>query len=173
MSGVVRWEISLGEIVLSLSTVGAAWYVGSALKRKQDRDMAVRDLVRFFCRESLQLLAALSDTFSAEFTRMNGGLDAAGVNNIKLALQRLSNSLHTINVSIGRGGIKESKALAEPGGSLKTLLDANEYLRIIILDPLADQTSRHQVNARRVEGAIRSTREAIVSLELGIVSRLE
>jgi len=169
----IKWEISLGELVLALATLGAAWYVGSALKRKQDRDIAVRDLVRFFCRESLQLLAVVSDTFADESARTNGRFDAVGKNNIRMALQRLSNSLHTINVSVGRGGLKESERLGKPGGQLRTLLDAHDYLRIAILDPLADPNAVQITNGRQVEGAIRQVREAIVGLELDIVSRLE
>ena len=168
----IRWEISLGEIVLATVTVFAAWYVGSALKRKQDRDLAVRDLVRFFCREALQLLAAASDTFTAEFARTNGRFDSSGANNIKAALQRLSNSLHTINVSVKRGKLKEAKVLGGRDGQLKILLDANERLRATILDPLADEAAP-LANARQVEGAISQMREAIVGLELDIVSHLE
>ncbi|MDE3196081.1 MAG: hypothetical protein KGN84_07050 [Acidobacteriota bacterium] len=163
-------QISLGEFTLAVTTAGSAWYVGSALKRKQDRDIAIRELIRFFCRESLGLVAKVSEVIRVEFSRTSGGFDEVGRNNVVVALQRLSNSIHAVDLVV-------SKAEPLPGHperdrSLHELKNAHEALSRIVLDPLVSERVLDKAHLRQIEGAILKVRENLISLEVETISKL-
>ena len=171
--GWFQWEghISLGELTLAVTTGLSAWYVGSNLKRKQDRDAALRDLMRFFCRECLGLVSAASDVLEQEFARGGGGFDDVGRNNVRTALQRLSNSIHAVDEVIRRGS--KLGGHEERQQCLHDLKNANESLREQILDPLMTVGKLNADHARQVQGAFVKVRDVVIALEIEVVSKLE
>jgi hypothetical protein len=94
-----------------------------------------------------------------------------GRNNVLTTLQRLSNSIHAADAVI-----RKSDKLHGHEGRQRCLLDlkdANEALRGQVLDPLVAERKLDSAHSRQIEGALSKVRDAIITLEVEVISKLE
>jgi hypothetical protein len=158
----VKLEISVGEVLIAISAFASAWWVSSVIQKKQASGQAIKDLVGTLCGEALASLSTVSDIIDGESARAGSGIDAVGRNKITRGLQRLSNSIHTVESATQQGKLL---GLEHPITAAK---DAAEILRGHVLDPLVVGAA---VDLRQVEGAVRVLREAVVRLQLEVLAK--
>lgn len=156
--GPFELKISIGELANAAAIVFTGIWVASRIESRHANQRAVKDLVVALCREFREHLGDLSRLIESECSPAKD-VSVAARSGITGCLQRLSNSMHSIEIASQRGKLAATLSLED----LKAL---RESLRTQITDPLAQGLRFDQAMIRQIEGTIRETREAAIVLEI-------
>ncbi|MGA7239846.1 MAG: hypothetical protein WBY44_29470 [Bryobacteraceae bacterium] len=161
----IELKISIGEIALCAVTAVSAWYVSSLLARHQTADRALKDLTTYLCRETLTMLSELSLSIDG----IQGSPNDAGFilgPEMFTKTQRLSNSLHSIEIAVSEGSLAKSEKVKAAAKDAKREL---EPLIGHIQDAIVAKIKIDPVQFRQIEGHIRIFREAIIRIQIALV----
>jgi hypothetical protein len=160
----VELRISVGDIALCTVTGLAAWLVSSVLARHQTADRALKDLTNALCRETLDMTVALTESVD-QIQKSPGGRAVLGPDMFVRA-QRLSNSIHSIEIAASEGKLGKMKTVKERIGGAK---GAFEPLNTYLLDAVVNKSQVGAAEFRQVEGLIRGFRESVIRIQLALV----
>lgn len=160
----IELKISLGELGIIGVTGVSAWWVSTVIQKRHASDWALRDLTASLCRDSLDLLHSLSEAIDSGCSKTGEPVEEAVRHKVTRMFQRLSNSIHTIEIAIGEA--KQSTLLVP----FQTVKEASETLRAEVMDPLVTNPGFDAAQLRQIEGTTRTLRESIIRLELKIIA---
>ena len=162
--GWVELKISLGELVIAVTTGLSAWWVSSIIQKRHASDLALRDLTASLCGDSLDLLHSLSDAIDSECSKAGGPVADVVRQKITRNFQRLTNSINTIEIAIEEAKFSPVKT------ALQTVKDEAETLRAQVLDPLVTNPGFDAAQLRQIEGTMRGLRESIIRLKFKVMT---
>jgi len=160
--GPLELKITLGELTEAVATAAAAWWVAHVIQRKQASAQATKDLLIGLCRDELEDLNALSNGIEGSCPRAGHGVVDGEKEKLLRLQQRLSNSIHTIELAVDQAGLT---GLVGAISSIKTL---RENLHSQVIDPLVVAGTFDSSQLRQIEGTLRATREATIKLQLEV-----
>jgi hypothetical protein len=160
----VELRVTVGELAICTVTGLSAWLVSSVLSRHQTSDRALRDLTNTLCRDTLAMLADLSE--AVDQVQKSPGRSAVLGQNMFVKAQRLSNSIHSIEIAASEGRLGKIKAVRERIGAAKSSL---EPLHEHLLDAVVTKVQIDAVEGRQLEGLIRVFRESVIRVQLALV----
>ncbi len=162
--GWVELKITVGEIALCLVTGISAWWVAAVLAKHQTADRALKDLADRLCRDTLTMLALLSEAIDQ--VQKSSNADAVLGQEMFLKIQRLSNSIHSIEIAASEGALAKTKPVQERIGTAKTCF---ESLNAHVLDAVVNKAVIDPAQFRQLEGLIRAFRESVIKIQLALV----
>jgi hypothetical protein len=161
--GWLELKITVGELALAISTLAAAYWITRFIQKRQANDEATRDLMIKLCEDALQELSALSGAM--EDCSSDCKIEDAGRQRIRRHMQRFSNSVHTIEVAAAKATLnKLTHRITE-------VKDLRQTLHTQITDPLVTDPGLNPDQLRQIEGTVRQTREALITLQLAIIQQ--
>lgn len=159
-------RISLGEVASVVTTAFAAIWVGQVIQRRQASDRAARVLLVDLCRDALSDLNGLAHSVECPVTHLSMNLNEVSRQNIRWALQRYSNALHSIEVAAKKAGME--KCL---GPLISKIKQGRELLYQQVTDPLVGGQGFDGGDLRQIWGTICENREALIVLQLEIIQQ--
>jgi hypothetical protein len=160
----VELKISVGEAAQCVVTGLAAWWVSYVLARHQTADRALKDLINNLCRDALSMLLDLSESLD-ETQKLPGDKAVLG-HNMFLRTQRLSDSIHSIELAVGEGKLGRARALR---GQVEAAKLSLEKLTTDLEEAVVAATRIDIASGRRIESLIRLFRESVIRIQLALV----